>query len=206
MALPKDYREQRCSLSRSLEVLGERWTLLIVRDAFYGVRRFSDFAEHLHIPRSVLAARLDALVGDEVLTKTLPVGRGYAEYELTDKGRELWPVIHGLIAWGDEHYAQRRAPLLFEHIDDGGKVGPDGACASCQQHVAPEQMQAVLGPGVNRRDPVDDVVTTALQEPHPLFEDVRSAAGRRDGGSDQTDSQRARRPAQATAPRVRLKS
>jgi DNA-binding HxlR family transcriptional regulator len=200
MALPKDYREQRCSLSRSLEVLGERWTLLIVRDAFYGVRRFSDFAGHLNIPRSVLAARLDALVDDGVLTKMLPAGRAYAEYELTDKGRGLWPVVHGLIAWGDEHYARKRAPLLFEHIDDGGKVGPDGFCASCQQHVTPEQMQTVLGPGVSRRDPVDDVVTEALQEPHPLFEDVRSAAGSGGRRPERTDSGPARRP---VAPRTR---
>ena len=67
MALPKDYTGQGCSLARTLEVVGERWTLLIVRDAFFGVRRFGDFAAHLAIPRAVLTHRLSALVTDGVL-------------------------------------------------------------------------------------------------------------------------------------------
>src|SRR5690349_18513984 len=120
MTLPHDYGEQMCSLARSLEVLGERWTLLIIRHAFYGVRRFTDFVDHLSIGRSVLASRLDNLVAEGVLTRTSPEPHGYAEYELTDKGRELWPIVHGLIEWGDSHYAPKGAPRLFEHVKDGG--------------------------------------------------------------------------------------
>src|SRR5881409_104343 len=93
--LGKDYEGQDCSLARALEVVGERWTLLIVRDAFFGVRRFGDFAAQLGIPRAVLTSRLKALVREGVLV------RENAEYRLTDKGVALWPVVRALMGWGD---------------------------------------------------------------------------------------------------------
>jgi DNA-binding HxlR family transcriptional regulator len=157
-------------------VLGERWTLLILRDAFYGVRRFSDFAEHLGIPRSVLAARLDGLVAERLLSKVTRDDRGYAEYELTGKGRELWPVIYGLICWGDEHYAAGGPPRLFEHAGDCGRIASDGTCAVCGGHVGPDDVQAVPGPGLNPAEGDDDVVTAALSLPRRLLNDIRSAS------------------------------
>src|ERR1700733_11974142 len=99
MALPKDYAGQRCSLSRALEVVGERWTLLIMRDAFFGVRRFGDFAAHLGVPRAVLSERLEALREAGVLAETRG-SHGYSEYVLTDKGLSLWPVIRDLRSSG----------------------------------------------------------------------------------------------------------
>src|SRR6201996_7486183 len=96
MALPKDYTGEGCSLARALEVVGERWTLLIVRDAFFGVRRFSDFAAHLDIPRAVLTHRLAALVGAGVLAAA-PGPHGHDEYSLTAKGLDLWPVVRSLL-------------------------------------------------------------------------------------------------------------
>ena len=99
MALPKDYADERCSLARALEVVGERWTLLIVRDAFFGVRRFGDFAAHLEIPRAVLTSRLTALVEADVLT-LVPGAHGHDEYALTGKGLDLWPVVRSMLAWG----------------------------------------------------------------------------------------------------------
>ncbi len=105
MPLPKDYADERCSLARALEVVGERWTLLIVRDAFFGVRRFGDFAAHLEIPRAVLTSRLAALVEARVL-ELVPGAHGHDEYALTGKGRELWPVVRSLLVWGDEHYSE----------------------------------------------------------------------------------------------------
>jgi DNA-binding HxlR family transcriptional regulator len=172
MPLPHDYGAPACSLSRSLEVLGERWTLLLLRDAFYGARRFGDFVDHLGIPRSVLAKRLDDLVEHGVLAKTSPDARGYAEYELTAKGRELWPVIHGLIAWGDAHYAPDGPPRLFAHIEDGGRVGADGVCAHCEQRVDAADLQAVPGPGLNSGAAPGGAVTAALQAPHRLMASV----------------------------------
>jgi DNA-binding HxlR family transcriptional regulator len=173
MPLPHDYGEPGCSLARSLEVLGERWTLLLVRDAFYGVRRFGDFVDHLGIPRSVLTKRLDDLVARGVFARTAPDARGYAEYELTDKGRQLWPVIHGLMAWGDEHYADHGPPRLFEHIDDGGRISRDGVCVVCGSRIDPADLQAVPGPGLDSGRVPDDAVSAALREPHRLMQSVR---------------------------------
>ncbi len=119
MALPKDYADERCSLARALEVVGERWTLLIVRDAFFGVRRFGDFAAHLDIPRAVLTSRLAALVEAGVLA-LVPGPHGHDEYALTGKGRDLWPVVRSLLAWGDEHYSEAGPRRLFRHAADDG--------------------------------------------------------------------------------------
>ena len=99
MPLGTDYARQDCSLARALEVVGERWTMLILRDCFLGVRRFSDFQAHLDISRAVLATRLDALVTDGLLVRA---GSGHPEYELTDTGLALWPAMFALLQWGDE--------------------------------------------------------------------------------------------------------
>src|SRR5689334_23507250 len=99
--LGKDYQRQDCSIARALEVVGERWSLLLVRDAFYGVRRFSDFEVHLDIPKAVLSDRLNGLVEAGVLArKPDPDHAGRTLYELTATGRELWPVVHALQRWG----------------------------------------------------------------------------------------------------------
>lgn len=172
MALPKEYTEAGCSLARSLEVLGERWTLLIIRDAFYGVRRFGDFVDHLRIPRAVLTDRLRTLVEHGVVAKVSVAGSAYAEYELTAKGRQLWPTIYGLIRWGDEHYASDGAPRVFEHVVDGGRIGADSRCARCGEDVAATAVQAVPGPGLDPEEAVDDM-SVALLRPHRLLEPLR---------------------------------
>src|ERR1700744_2258505 len=106
MPLRKDYSGQRCSLAKALEVVGERWTLLIVRDAFFGVRRFGDFADHLEIPRAVLSERLTSLVDAGVLER-VDGDHGHTEYVLTDKGLALQPVLRTLLAWGDDYYSPK---------------------------------------------------------------------------------------------------
>lgn len=127
MALPREYTGQACSIVRALEIVGERWTLLIVRDAVFGVRRFSDFLEHLGTPRAVLTERLEFLVREEVMTRVPGPGKR-SEYELTAKGLALWPVVRSLSAWGDEFYAPEgqparlRARLLRRRGDPGGRV------------------------------------------------------------------------------------
>src|SRR4051812_46978020 len=98
--LGKEYLDQDCALARALEVVGERWTLLILRDAFYGVRRFSDFHAHLDIPKAVLADRLDGLVEQGVLDRVADPGHGGRNlYELTNRGRDLWPAVYALMSW-----------------------------------------------------------------------------------------------------------
>ena len=99
--LHRTYEDQICSIARSLELIGERWTILIVRDAFLGVRRFDDFQRSLGVSRGVLADRLDRLVEAGILERRRYQEHpsGY-EYRLTDKGRDLWPVTMALVQVG----------------------------------------------------------------------------------------------------------
>jgi DNA-binding HxlR family transcriptional regulator len=172
MALPRDYADDRCSLARALEVVGERWTLLIVRDAFFGVRRFGDFAVHLEIPRAVLTSRLTALVAAGVLA-TEPGAHGHDEYALTDKGRDLWPVVRSLLAWGDQHYSQTGPRRVFRHAADDGIVTPDGVCADCGAAVGSADLVVVPGPGLTAIPAREDPVSVALNTPHRLLEPLR---------------------------------
>ena len=134
MALPHDYRGQGCSLARTLEVIGERWTLLIIRDAFYGARRFGEFVEHLNVPRAVLTERLNSLVAAGVMEHNGLAGRG-SQYTLTAKGIELWPVVRALMTWGDEHYAPAGPRRVFTHDADDGELDAHGVCAVCGDAV-----------------------------------------------------------------------
>jgi DNA-binding HxlR family transcriptional regulator len=174
MALPHDYTGQECSLARTLEVVGERWTLLILRDAFYGVRRFGDLVAHLRIPRAVLADRLRSLTAAGLLVR-VPGGQGRDEYELTSKGMSLWPSVRTLIAWGDEHYAPGGARRLFRHAADDGQIDPAGLCTRCGAAVDVLDTVAVPGPGAPIPSPDDDPVSAALARPHQLLRPLRPA-------------------------------
>jgi DNA-binding HxlR family transcriptional regulator len=170
--LPHDYKGQECSLARSLEVLGERWTLLIIRDAFYGVRRFGDFVAHLGIPRAVLTERLHSLGAAGVLARVSTPG-GRDEYELTDRGVTLWPVLRSLVDWGDENYSTTGPRRLFTHESDGAPIGGDGRCARCGVMVPPGDVLALPGPGLPAPSEDDDPVTAALAGPRRLLQPLR---------------------------------
>src|SRR3954449_3116614 len=119
--LGKDYDGQHCALASALEVVGERWTLLIVRDALFGVRRYSDFVARLDIPRAVLSARLKDLVDHGVLVRRADPGRaGRHVYDLTPAGQELWPAVHALLTWGSEH--RRRSAYVYRHAGCGTEL------------------------------------------------------------------------------------
>ena len=172
MTLPKDYAGERCSLARALEVVGERWTLLIVRDAFFGVRRFGDFAVHLDIPRAVLTHRLATLADAGVLA-LVPGAHGHDEYVLTGKGIDLWPVVRSLLAWGDEHYSAVGPRRLFRHAADDGDVAADGVCAVCGAMVGLADLVVAPGPGLSAIPAKTDPVSAALNTPHRLLEPIR---------------------------------
>lgn len=173
VTLPRDYTGQSCSLARSLEIVGERWTLLIVRDAFYGVRRFGDFAAHLGVPRAVLTDRLATLTAAGVLARVPGTGRREV-YELTPKGVSLWPVVRALDAWGDEHYAAGGGPRrIFRHAFDDAPVGADGRCTRCDAAVEVRDILVTPGPGLGPGDEADDPVTVALSRPHRLLHPLR---------------------------------
>ena len=121
-----------CSIARALSVVGERWTLLILREAFRGVRRFDDFRAQLGIARNVLATRLAGLVEHGVLERR-PYGSGPVrhEYHLSEKGRDLYPVLLSLLAWGDRWMARGdRPPLTLIHRGCQHEVTPALTCSS----------------------------------------------------------------------------
>ncbi len=169
VALPREYTAESCPIARSLEIVGERWTLLVVRDAFYGVRRFSDFRAHLNIPKAVLSERLSRLIDEGVLTKVAG-GRGRDEYVLTPKGRRLWPTIWSLINWGNENYVDQSHRRTYRHVDCGGAIDADRVCAGCGQ--SPDVGDLVLHPPRRPRDRRDDMVTAVLREPHRMLEPI----------------------------------
>ncbi|MEU7009905.1 helix-turn-helix domain-containing protein [Streptomyces sp. NPDC046332] len=169
MPLPRDYSGQSCSLSRSMEIVGERWTLLIVRDAFYGVRRFGEFAAHLRLPRAVLADRLAGLTEAGVLARLPGTGRREV-YGLTPKGLALWPAVRALTSWGDEFYAAGGGPRrVFRHADDESLVAGDGRCTGCGAAVPVGDLVVAPGPGLPPPTGDDDPVTAALARPHRLL-------------------------------------
>ncbi|MCR6483654.1 helix-turn-helix transcriptional regulator [Amycolatopsis sp. OK19-0408] len=169
MALPREYTNQACSMVRALEIVGERWTLLIIRDAVFGVRRFSDFVEHLGIPRAVLTERLEFLIGEGVLARVAGPGKR-SEYELTAKGEALWPVVRALSAWGDEYYAPRGRRRVFVHAGCEGEVTQTGSCLRCGAEVPLAETVMTPGPGLT---PPGDPVSTVLADPRPLLRPVR---------------------------------
>jgi DNA-binding HxlR family transcriptional regulator len=176
MALPKDYSQQLCSLARALEVVGERWTLLILRDAYYGVRRFSDFRSHLQIPRAVLSERLAALVEAGLLVREPSPARpgGHDEYVTTEKGRELWPAMLALMSWGDAHYAPEEGPRRrFRHERCGTDLDPHGWCPTCAARPPLQELLVLPGPGLEAVDPAEDRVTESLRGAHRMLEPVR---------------------------------
>ena len=178
MALPREYTAESCPIARTLEIVGERWTLLVIRDAFYGVRRFSDFRAHLDIPKAVLTDRLSLLVDEGVLVKATG-DHGRDEYTLTPKGCGLWPVIWSLASWGNENYVERPQRRSYRHTDCGGAIGPDQVCSSCGQ--CPDAADLVLHPPRRPRERAvrHDPVSEALRKPHRLLEPI--APDRRHG-------------------------
>ena len=126
--------KENCSLARSLAVVGDRWTLLILRDAFLRVRRFDDFEKSLKIARRVLAERLALLVEEGIFAK-LPYQERPTRYEyrLTEKGLELYPAIIALVHWGDKHYAGKSGPpMLHRHLNCGHDFRAVLTCSECK--------------------------------------------------------------------------
>lgn len=165
--LGKDYESQDCAIARALEVVGERWTLLVVRDALYGVRRFNDFQAHLDIPKAVLSARLRGLVGDGILERLPdPDHRGRHLYQLTQAGKDLWPVVHSLLVWGDRYRGGSTREIRHAGCDTA--LDDRGTCPRCK--VAPGPDDVVTAP--LRQTVRDDHVARALRGPHRMLDPI----------------------------------
>jgi DNA-binding HxlR family transcriptional regulator len=147
--LGNSYEGQVCSAARALEVVGERWSLLIIRDAlFAGVTRFSDFARRLGLARNILAARLNGFVEAGIMERFSSAGAGYQEYRLTGKGRDLAPVIIALTDWGDRWAAPNGRPIIYRHAECGGDVEQQHVCRACGMAIEPDQVAIERGPGM----------------------------------------------------------
>ena len=145
--LGNSYDNQVCSIARSLELIGERWTILIVRDAFLGIRRFDELQRSLGVARNVLQNRLERLVEHGILERVRYQERPERfEYRLTEKGLDLWPVLVSLISWGDRHAAPEGPAIILEHRDCGGPVNDRRICEKCGALLGPRDVQARPGP------------------------------------------------------------
>jgi len=140
-----DIGDQRCSIARTLSVIGDRWTMLVLREAFLRTRRFDDFQERTGAPRPMLAERLRRLVDQGILER-----RRYSErpprdeYRLTERGVDLYPVIVSLLRWGDRWMADELGPPVeLRHRGCGEVMVPDLACPACGAWVSARDVEAV---------------------------------------------------------------
>lgn len=148
--LGKTYESQVCSIARTLEVIGERWSLLIVRDAlFAGATRYSDFQRSLGIATNILKARLDGLVQTGIMRRHRYCEQPELyEYLLTDKGRALAPSLVSLSEWGDQWATDGEPPIIYTHSACGSGVTQHTVCPHCGRVDDPADIQAKVGPGM----------------------------------------------------------
>jgi DNA-binding HxlR family transcriptional regulator len=174
VALKSDYETQECSIARTLEIVGERWTLLVLRDCFFGVRRFSDLQRHIGLPKAVLAARLDTLVQAGILERS-EYQTGRSEYLLTDRGTTLWPLLHSMSTWGDANLAPHGPRSIFRHVDCGTPLAAGAVCPTCGRAPHVGDVEFVPGPGrkfghQREDDPVEQDLLAGHRMLRPLPE------------------------------------
>ncbi|WP_086933989.1 winged helix-turn-helix transcriptional regulator [Agarilytica rhodophyticola] len=148
-----DINNQTCSLARSMSIFGDRWTLLILRQIFMRVRRFSDIQQSLGVTKHRLSDRLTRLVESGVIYKELyDKSHQRFEYKLTDKGLDLYPVIITIIQWGDKWEADEDgAPIEYLHKDCGKLSRPKLCCSECGNEVHTKNTIPQLGPGITNK-------------------------------------------------------
>ncbi len=143
------FTDMRCSLARSLELIGEWWSPLIIRDLFLGVRRFDDIVEDLGISRNLLTRRLKALIGAGIVERCAYRQRPKRwEYGLSAKGIDLIPTLLALTEWGDRWAGPKEGrPILFVHATCGHQFRPTVTCSVCGQSLSADAVAARCGPG-----------------------------------------------------------
>jgi DNA-binding HxlR family transcriptional regulator len=156
------FSDVNCSVAQFLEVVGEWWSLLIIRDAFLGVRHFDDFQARLGISRNILSERLNHLVDNGVL-KRVPYQEHppRSAYRLTDKGRDLWHVLTAMRQWGDRWAAPDGPPLKTRHTACGRVVQAVAVCSHCGERLDLRSVTAVPGPGASDGDFAHTVLAEA---------------------------------------------
>ncbi|KQY51588.1 winged helix-turn-helix transcriptional regulator [Nocardioides sp. Root140] len=152
-----DYDTDNCSIQRTLDVIGEKWTILVLREAFNGVRRFDQMRDHMGVSDPVLADRLRKLVAAgvlEALPYREPGRRTRHEYKLTEKGLDLYPVLISLLNWGDRHRADDAGPaVVVTHRDCGEPVSVAVECAAGHRLQSARESRSAPGPGARQVSP-----------------------------------------------------
>ena len=146
------FSDQHCSVARTLDIIGEWWTLLILRDIFYGVRRFEALREQLGISRKVLTHRLQRLTDENILRK-VPYQQNPLrnEYRLTTRGLDLMPVLLVLMRWGDRWLSDEgQVPVEFIHTDCGQVAVPKLTCDHCDGELTARNLRPQPGPGASQ--------------------------------------------------------
>ncbi len=139
-----------CSIAATLDIIGDRWSLLILRDVFRGGHRFSEIQADLGIAKNLLSDRLSRLVDDGILERVPYQERPVRyDYRLTAKGADLSPALIALMRWGDKWYATNGAPTVLVHDRCGQALEQAVRCASCEEIVSPGQIRSRPGPGRN---------------------------------------------------------
>jgi DNA-binding HxlR family transcriptional regulator len=153
--LGREYN-QACSIAGALEIVGERWSLLIVRDIMLGLRRFDQLQEELGIARNVLGSRLERLEREGIVERRRYQERPPRyEYFLTDKGLDLWPTMVALMQWGDVYARpQEGVAVVLEHRGCGGAVDEHRICVRCGARLAVQDVRPLLGPGATAQHPL----------------------------------------------------
>lgn len=140
----QELAEQQCSVARTLAVIGDRWTLLVIRDLFLGVKRFETFRKSLGISRTILTERLNLLEAEGVITKQAYQERPIRhEYRLTAKGVDLYPIVMTIVGWGDKYYAGDKGPPIVQHHKScGHDFRAELHCSECGERLSPYETEA----------------------------------------------------------------
>jgi len=149
-----DWDRENCAVGNTLAIIGERWTLLVLRETFLGVRRFDQFRRNTGAARNILSDRLNTLVAHGILRRELYQERPERyEYRLTEKGVDLYPILITLMDWGMRHAMDdSEATMMLQHKGCGANVVPHLACPECHKPVQARDMRALAGPGATLRE------------------------------------------------------
>lgn len=151
----KRFDHMNCSLAQTLDIIGERWTLLILRDVFFGSRRFGELQSGLGVAKNILSVRLNRLLDEGILEKTGGEDGGFAEYRLTDKGLDLQPILLSMTHWGDK-YKPHPAGVRLEFVEraSGKPIRPMGVLNYKGEVLHPRDVKAVPGPALAEGSPL----------------------------------------------------
>ena len=144
------FKDMNCSLAQSLEIVGERWSLLIIRDTAFGIRRFDDIQKSLGIARNILTQRLSKLTNEGILVKARGKA-GRMEYQLTDKGWDLQPLLLSLFQWGEKYQPHPEGErMCFVDSTSGNPIQPMAVRSSDDRLLKSTDVWAKRGPGLNK--------------------------------------------------------